>query len=264
MAVIQAWKCLKTGKLFESKRAYKKHRAALAVEARHQLVMARGRRNYERDLAELVSVERSLPELMAALIAEQHKFWPQARLAHDWMYGRKKDITKFPELVSATLISMNYRDRVSNSHCCPRGGITNWSGHADKPRGYPGWLGRIDFKYRWAKKGAGYYPGNALFQVIGVQTGSGGGGLAVPDENDANYIIQSHSYSVEIFAHDHPGLWRYHARQVEQQRRADAWAQLGGKRVAMPEIEDSWEPPELPNLNEYLINPQLTTGYVYA
>ena len=264
MAVIQAWKCLKTNKLFESERAYKKHRAGLVAEARHQLVMARGRRNYERDLAEFIAVERSLPEFMDALIAEQKKFWARARQLHDWTYG-KTSITDWPELITVSLHSVNYRDRVSNSHRCPVGGVTNWGSHDAKPKGYPGWTGRIEFKFRWIKKAAGYYPGSALFSAVNVHTGTGGGGGHRDDPDNKGYIIQSYGYGVEIFAHDHPGLWRYHARQLEQKRRAEAWQLLGATRpFALPEIEDDWEPPALPALADYLANPTLVTNYDYA
>lgn len=263
MAIIQAWKCLKTGKLFESERAYKKHRRQLAVLARNLLMNKRSLRNYEHDLQELVEVERSLSMLMDAFIAKQGKFWARAKQLNNWIYGRK-DFEEWPELVEVNFRNITYRDRVSNSHSRPVGGVTNWSGDPNKPRGYPGWTGNIDFKYRYLKKASGYYPGGALFAAINVHTGTGGGGGHIDDPTSKDHIIQSYSYGVEIFAHDHPGLWKHHARQVEQKRRAAAWKAVGGREFVLPALEDDWEPPALPSLEEYLVNPSLNIGYEHA
>jgi len=54
----------------------------------------------------------------------------------------------------------NFSDKVSNTHRCPIGGITNWGCRPGKPRGYPGWEGRFEGRVS-GKRGVDLH---ALFQ----------------------------------------------------------------------------------------------------
>lgn len=80
--------------------------------------------------------------------------------------------------------------KVSNSHSCPVGGITNWGGKDDLPRFYMGWRGRIKFVT------SHYLPGHAsnYFKIMGIHTGSGGGGR------------NHYEYDVSFFDDDWSGI----------------------------------------------------------
>ena len=113
--------------------------------------------------------------------------------------------------VKITLLELNYSPSVSNTHACPRNGVTNWGGDTKlkdgtpAPRGYPGWSGRIEFEVshkdvRW---------GSDVFKNTGIHTGTGGsvgGGI--------------YGYDVKFFASDWPGL-----------QALRAWSALGGPSV---------------------------------
>ena len=86
-----------------------------------------------------------------------------------------------------------------NSHSCPKGGVQNWGGQrlfADgtpKPTGYPGRRLSLNGSLQRNKKNNGSYPYGALFNIVGICTGSGGGGN------------ESFNYDAKIWAQDWPG-----------------------------------------------------------
>jgi hypothetical protein len=95
--------------------------------------------------------------------------------------------------IKITYLDVSWSETVSNSHSCPRGGVTCWSSHEAKdgrPRGYPGWGGRIEFQL---SHDLGF--GSDVFRNVGIHTGTGGG------INDNRY-----GYDVKFFASDWPGL----------------------------------------------------------
>lgn len=74
---------------------------------------------------------------------------------------------------------VNYSDQVSNTHSCPRNGVTNWNKHSHKPTGYPGFSGRVWARY--AHKVSGF--GSDVFSGTDCHTGTGGcGGYEGPWE----------------------------------------------------------------------------------
>lgn len=89
---------------------------------------------------------------------------------------------------------LRHSSRVSNTHSCPKSGITNFRCLPDKPMGYPGWRGRIDGSLLRDKKNNSHYPITVLLNHIGLCTGSGGGG-------NINW-----GFELKIFADDWPGL----------------------------------------------------------
>jgi len=117
---------------------------------------------------------------------------------------------------------MHWNDSVSNSHSCPVGGVTCWSSHEAKdgrPRGYPGWQGRVEWIVAWPKEWDGHYLGGDLFSKgtfrTGRQrahTGTGGGGGMRFSEKHGCYVM-SHGYDFRIFAADWPGMARYYEKK---------------------------------------------------
>lgn len=93
-------------------------------------------------------------------------------------------------------VSWKYSARVSNTHCCPEGGVENFQGDPSKPRSYPGWQGYMQGCLIRARAHRSEYPYGAALNAVGIRTGSGGGG------ND------SWGYDVKIFQADWPGLER--------------------------------------------------------
>lgn len=67
---------------------------------------------------------------------------------------------------------VSYSDCVSNSHSCPRGGVTNWNKDPSKPMWYKGLTGRVWARYSRSPE----YFGSDVFRHSGCHTGSGGYG----------------------------------------------------------------------------------------
>ena len=74
---------------------------------------------------------------------------------------------------------ITHSDCVSNSHSQPLDGVSNWGGKDDKPKGYPGWTGRVWIRYEKEPTSFGSDPmANTL-----THTGTGGyGGYGGPWE----------------------------------------------------------------------------------
>lgn len=111
---------------------------------------------------------------------------------------------------------------VSNSHSCPVGGVQCWSSREaedGRPRGYPGWTGRIDWLVEWPRELDGIYLGSDLFSRGTFQsgrqrahTGTGGGGCGHFNK-EFNTWCQSPGYSFSIYASDWPGMARYYEKR---------------------------------------------------
>lgn len=186
--VCTAYSCPWTGKLFDHKQSYIRHLRRLQQNKRDQ---RRATRHTE-------------------LISKLHNDWihqPDLKSIVEWVeqnpdffFERLKYRVKNSDQITAarskfnlriTYLSVNYMDCVSNSHHAPRDGITNWIKDDSKPRGYPGWSGRIEFVT------GGHHStfGSDVFRSTGIHTGTGG------SLGNGHY-----GFSVNIFASDWPGL----------------------------------------------------------
>ena len=72
-----------------------------------------------------------------------------------------------------------FSDKVSNTHGCPIGGVTNWRCEGNLPKGYPGWTGRFEGRVS-GKKGVdlhalfyGRFSCDLPFSFAGFHTGTG-------------------------------------------------------------------------------------------
>jgi hypothetical protein len=211
MAVITAYKCEHTGKIFESKDSYQSHLRKLSrirVANRKIQAVELARHNFFRGLQSTIA---SIEDLKNAIIEHQDMFWADAAASESFSWsdvGRKRRgvHVPVPKLVKFTQFELTFTPTISNSHSCPRGGVTNWGGmEKDAPRHYPGWQGRIEWEIKWPKELDGMYPGSDLFKGrnCGIHTGTGGwrgrGGM----KNG----IQSFGYDVNIFATDWPAMY---------------------------------------------------------
>jgi hypothetical protein len=242
MSIITAYKSDADGKIFEDKSKYQAHLRTLARHrnAQRKLQIAEAAKDIA--WAELYEREQSIDDWCQMVIDNQHLFWAEAAAGdpRDWdcvgkKSGRGKNalVVPTPRLLKITH-SLTWSNSVSNSHSCPVGGVTCWSSHEAKdgrPRGYPGWTGRIEWLVEWPKELDSYYLGSDLFsrgtfqsgrQRAHTGTGGGGGGHF---NREFDTWCQRPSYSFSIFASDWPGMARHYQKRK-------MWKELSNKEFA--------------------------------
>lgn len=187
--VAKAYQCPWTDKVFATKAAYRKHLSELRENRMHKRARENIRNRKLDDLINQTSFEdivnwiETNPEFFFdGVIKYGHSGWAtrRAHLREDFW-------------IKITYLDLRWSDSVSNSHSCPRGGVTCWSSHEAKdgrPRGYPGWHGRIEFQI---SHDLGF--GSDVFRSTGIHTGTGGGG--------GNNCF---GFDVKFFASDWPGV----------------------------------------------------------
>jgi hypothetical protein len=198
------FKCPWTGKIFGAKKAYVNHLRVIRQDRIYRNI----RRQRRQALLDDFNNQPGF-EAMMRWIELHPEFFFDNGLQHGWDSDRARhEKIRADWSVRITLLELAYSDSVSNSHSCPRGGVTCWSSHEaldGRPRGYPGWSGRIEFEVshknnQW---------GSDVFLGTGIHTGSGGstgGGI--------------YGYDVKFFESDWPGL-----------QKMRAWAAIGGPSV---------------------------------
>lgn len=91
--------------------------------------------------------------------------------------------------------NLNFNYCVSNTHHCPDNGVTNWGRKEEHGIfGYPGWRGDISGSLVRNRKHMYSYPASEALNLVGLKTGSGGGGN------------ERWNFEVYIFLADWPGL----------------------------------------------------------
>ena len=207
--VATAFRCPWTGEVFGTKKGYVSHLRDLRENRIHRAIRARIRNKIFEELINQPSFDKIIewiethPEfLFDGVIQNGRDRWGDRR-AH------LRD--KF--WVKITYLDVNWSDSVSNSHDCPRGGVTNW-GRRDvladgtpAPTGYPGWAGRIEFQLSHA---LGF--GSDIMEPIGIHTGTGGG---VEDKR--------YGYDVKFFASDWPGLEKNRVFEILKNERPSGY-----------------------------------------
>lgn len=188
-----AYQCPWTNRIFSTKNAYVKHLRVIRTDRIHRAIRARIRDKIFDELINQDSFQK---------IIEWIETHPDFIFDTMFPYGRdrwNKDISQIRNQfwVKVTHIDVDWSDRVSNSHSCPRGGVTNWGGNGTlkdgslAPRGYPGWGGRIEF-HTSHDLGFGV---SDCFKRLGIHTGTGGGSGG-----------NRYGHDVKFFASDWPGL----------------------------------------------------------
>jgi len=147
------------------------------------------------------------------ILEHQRMLWDMARSSMNIGSIAWKGIsTDWYPIVETVSTSFRYSELVSNTHSAPLTGVTNWGGRKeDAPRGYPGFVGSIEWRTRFPEEGR---PKNissciagSLFSgdLVGINTGTGGSRGA----GEKTGIIR-YQYSVSIFLDDWIGLKRSH------------------------------------------------------
>lgn len=180
---------------------------------------------------------KSLPQLKAAILIHAEAFGANG-LKHYWPSNDKNKMP-IPRLVIWNNFDLRYSDKVSNSHRCPHNGETNWGGKKkDVPTGYPGWLGRFEYRVEWVKKFSSAYPGSSeMWECTRIQSGTGGGGGFTLHNGSKENGLQSFGFGVELFAADWPAM-------ANEYDKAAVWKLLNNDTRRVDEIVNEWNPVE--------------------
>jgi hypothetical protein len=187
--ITNAFQCPWTKQVYATKNAYVKHLRELREDRIHRAIRARIQHKIFDELINQPSFEKVIEWI------ETHPEFFFDRMVQNgragWRDRREHLRDKF--WIKITYLDVSWSDSVSNSHSCPRGGVTCWSSREavdGRPRGYPGWGGRIEFQL---SHDLGF--GSDVFRNVGIHTGTGGG------TSDNRY-----GYDVKFFASDWPEL----------------------------------------------------------
>lgn len=187
-------KCPYTGKLFEDDLKYSKHLRRLQAERRAKRKDEKIRNTFSDWLAAEKSKITEVKQIVPWFMDNQRTIMDAANAIVNNIdrYGKFTDLCTYSKL---EISGPRWNRNVSNSHRCPVGGVVNWGGHKPGlPTGYPGWTGHIAGSLTRPKNKMGSYPTSDILNLIGLHTGSGGGGN------------ESWSYGLSIFLDDWPGL----------------------------------------------------------
>lgn len=193
---VQVYKCRFTGKLFENKdrTKYILHLKTLRKAKQKARLYARILNEFNtwliKERSEIYELEDIIPWFM-----KNQKYIMDAANAISFSDDNKYQRGFHPDDEFKNInLNVKYSPTVSNSHQCPDNGMTNWCAKDKGPISYPGWSGRIcgvlirPAKHNWS------YPASDALNLVGIKTGSGGGG------ND------NWAYDISIFVDDWTGL----------------------------------------------------------
>jgi hypothetical protein len=194
---VVAYKCPYTGKLFDEtdKKSYlacvRHNRSIINEEKKFATI----RSDFEAWLAAEKLTVKHVNEIGPWFLKNQQRIMDATNTIIFGHYN-KNDQTRFLPTDEFTKISINaqYNPSVSNTHHCPKGGVTNWGSKANLPAGYKGWRGRISGTLIRDPKNNGWYPYDSALRLVHIHTGSGGGGNV------------GWGYELYIFLDDWPGL----------------------------------------------------------
>ena len=161
---IIAYKCPDTGKIFESKLDYDRHRKNYIAKKRQE-------RNHQKILDEMTNKLAKFRETaqtthdIECWIIENSEFLAHR---HNVVNHRKKTTFEFLNVN----INVKYRESVANTHSAPFNHVQNWAREKHLPMSYPGWYGRIEFRYNGDIDG--FF--SDIFRNSGIYLGTGSGG----------------------------------------------------------------------------------------
>ena len=180
-----AFQCPWTKKIYGTKRDYVKHLKHLRENYMHSRIRATAVVKKKENLWNQPTFED-----IVAWIEMNPEFMFDNGLREGWRhYNVEKYRHKF--WVKITFLNLNWTNSASNTHSCPRGGVTNWGRREPgKPTGYPGYVGRIEYQM---SHDIGF--GSDVMRGLGIHTGTGGGA------GDNRF-----GYDVTFFDADWPGL----------------------------------------------------------
>jgi hypothetical protein len=195
---IQVYKCRFTGKIFEEKdRAkYIKHLRELRESLRSERNYERTRKTWKEWLAAEKAKIFKVEDVPAWFLENQRKIMDACNaIEFSSNFDRRNRFVQGDKFTKLEWETCRFEPLASNSHVNPEGGVSNWCAKdKTKPIGYPGWTGYLKGSLARPPKHQHTYPYSEALNLVGIRTGSGGGG------ND------SFGYGFTIFLADWPGL----------------------------------------------------------
>lgn len=184
MPKINARKCPKTGKLFETDKAYRIHiiglRKNLNKKRPHKIRMRecmQRRKRLRTQMRDELDAIRDINELECYVKNNFGRIMTAYNGGGEpIIHAMLKDL-KMEEFE----LRINFHECVSNSHASPRNGKTNWGGRdPDLPRGYPGFSGHVSYALNFdpeksPKRGNLCLDAHRGLGWAGIHTGGGGG-----------------------------------------------------------------------------------------
>lgn len=214
--VAKAFICPWTKEIYSSKRSYVSHLKRLRTERMHK--RAKDLR-FQRKLEDLWD-QPDFNSIVKWINLNSDVFWENAK-----RQGWASDASRWDKIrdkfeIKIVHLSLDYSDCISNSHNCPRNGVTNWGGTTKlkdgtpAPRGYPGFRGNIKIQLPVEPLS---FASNVL-RGTGIHTGSGGAG------GSGHY-----GYDVKFFLDDWPGLAKSVKTAIEAHEKQQTFNAVSGK-----------------------------------
>jgi hypothetical protein len=193
---IEVYKCRFTGQIFEkdSKSDYITHLKNLRERFKDKRKDHRIKQEFNSWFSKEKEKILSPDDIPQWILANQKHLMKVYNLIGTPRYVHKDKFYPKTDEITELKFSLAFDSKLSNTHSCPKGGVTNWGGDPKLPRGYPGYGGRLYAKLKRDKKHMCQYPLGDFFTFFGISTGTGGGG-----NSDT-------SYDIEIFLADWPRL----------------------------------------------------------
>lgn len=194
---VQVRKCRLTGKIFEEKdlKKYAIHLRKLRAERAEKKRLDKVGATFFSWLAREKKKILHPSHIPGWFIKNQRKIMDGVNAGLGDRYEKFYNTDEFTDF---TFDTPRFSKLTSNTHVCPKGGELNWSCKDDKPKGYPGWSVYVKGRLKRNKNHGGQYPYSAALNIVGLKTGSGGGGN------------ESWGYGISIFLADWPGLQHAH------------------------------------------------------
>lgn len=188
---IQVRKCRVTGKLFEDLDKYALHLQKLRAMLKQERLYKRIRTEFAVWLNEERSAIYDIDDIVPWFIKNQRYIMN----AVNALGSNSREQFYEDDVFEDIKLKVRYSSSVSNTHQCPDDGKTNFMCRdSDGPTGYPGFHGDISGSLNRSKKYDSSFPYGRALNIVGLKTGSGGGG-------NKNW-----SYGVSIFLADWTGL----------------------------------------------------------
>jgi uncharacterized C2H2 Zn-finger protein len=198
--IANAFQCPWTGNIFSNKKSYVKHLRELREDRIHRAIRAR----IQNKIFDEFINQDSFENLIEWIETHPEFFFDRVIQKGRAGWRNRSEHLRDKFWIKITYLDVHWSDSVSNSHSCPRGGVTCWSSReaeeTGRPRGYPGWAGRIEFQLSHGYE-SGF--GSDTFRGTGIHTGTGGG------ISDNRY-----GYDVKFFASDWPGLEKHRVFEI--------------------------------------------------
>jgi hypothetical protein len=197
---VQVRKCPFTGKIFEEKdiKKYVLHLQALRADMQTERQHERLRATFAKWLGEEKKKVTHIDMICPWFLENQRVIMDSTNaicFGGDTKSERRNRFIKADKFAQLEFEHARYDPLADNSHTCPDNGVMNWCAKdPTKPIGYKGWKGYLKGSLVRPASHDYSYPYSEALNLVGIKTGSGGGGN------------KSFGYGFTIYLDDWPGL----------------------------------------------------------